>query len=222
MPIISHLQDVKTDTTAIDVNVWVITRGVKLDRRRCHGVIWWEVNRNLELQPSVDLAHRGSERSIHHVTRRQDERRTYRACRTLDRSHPVKQIRVRPRERGLRVACMLTVGYSPVPANTHDSRRGRHLWYSLALRRITWTQFTTLTISVISSLLSLSTPRSQMVREQYTYITTHRFVTLPAGSPPVPATEGLVDARGARDEVICSISKVKCRRRLLGKRLGGS
>ena len=125
MPIISHLQDVKTDTTAIDVNVWVITRGVKLDRRRCHGVIWWEVNRNLELQPSVDLVHRGSERSIHHVTRRQDERRTYCACRTLDRSHPVKQIRVRPRERGLRVTCTLRVEYNSTSASEHSRFQAR-------------------------------------------------------------------------------------------------
>ena len=35
--------------------------------------------------------------------------------------------------------------------------------------------------------------------------TTYRFVTLPAGSPPTPATDGFADARGASDEVIWSI-----------------
>lgn len=135
---------------------------------------------------------------------------TYRSSRALNSAHPVKQVCIRPRE------CRLYVQLTPANANSAsgtltipgDEDIYRSAWsdhyYSSSTKR-------PLTISVINSLLSLKTfdsiPRCRLNPLRAT-TPTHRFVTLPAGSPPAPPAEGLAEARGASCDVICSIATV--------------
>lgn len=93
----AHLQDIKTDSTARNVNIWMKAWGVKLYRGRSVGIVRGKRNGNFECEASVNLGQPLADR-LGKSTR---QCATHGACWPFDRTRPFEQVGIRLWERGL-------------------------------------------------------------------------------------------------------------------------